>query len=58
MWYVAVQNIWSTIGQIQYYAQEKEKVQQYIEDSSFELSLEELTEERFQRAKQNDWYLE
>lgn len=58
MWYVAVQNIWSAIGQVQYYAREKEKVQQYIDDSSFELSLEELTEERFQQAKQNDWYLE
>lgn len=58
MWYVAVKNIWGIAGQIQYYAKEKEKTEQYITASSAELSLEELTEERFQRAKQNDWYIE
>lgn len=58
MWYVAVQNIWGVAGHIQYYAKEREKTEQYISASPFELALEELTDEQFQQAKQKDGYID
>jgi hypothetical protein len=58
LWYVAVLDVWSIAGQIVYYSMNKKETESYIKSSHKDIKMEELTDEEFQKAKQNKWYLE